>query len=68
MPEHRSFVDARLTVVFRVETERGREVFHPDLPRRPEIETLPAGLLGTREAFQVCVETLIEDGLLPAWN
>jgi predicted RNase H-like HicB family nuclease len=54
----------RFTVIFEKENEGGYHVFCPALPGcHTQSETLEEGIENIREAMQLYVETLIEDGL-----
>jgi len=54
----------RFTVIFEKEEEGGYHVFCPALPGcRTQSETLEEGIENIREAMQLYVETLLEDGL-----
>ncbi len=54
----------RFTVIFEKEEEGGYHVFCPVLPGcHTQSETIEAGIQNIREAIQLYVETLIEDGL-----
>ena len=69
MRDRRSPVEGRLALVFKVETSEGREEFHPSLSRRrSESGAPPAGISRIREAIELCVSDLVEDGLLPPWS
>jgi hypothetical protein len=69
MPEHRNRVIHRSTVILKLESDAGREVLHPACSSVTlDRETLQGHVSGIRESIQLCVENLIEDGLLPPWN
>jgi predicted RNase H-like HicB family nuclease len=54
----------RFTVIFEKDDEGGYHVFCPTLPGcHTQSETIEDGDRNIREAIQLCVETLIEDGL-----
>ncbi len=54
----------RFTVIFEKESEGGYHVFCPTLPGcHTHSETVEEGTSNIREAMQLYVETLIEDGL-----
>ena len=54
----------RFTVIFEKEDEGGYHVFCPTLPGcRTQAETIEEGMTNIREAMQLYLETLIEDGL-----
>ncbi len=54
----------RFTVIFEKEEEGGYHVFCPALPGcQTQSETLEEGIENIREAMQLYVETLLEDGL-----
>ena len=54
----------RFTVIFEKEDEGGYHVFCPTLPGcHTQSETVEEGIDNIREAIQLYVETLIEDGL-----
>jgi predicted RNase H-like HicB family nuclease len=54
----------RFTVIFEKEDEGGYHVFCPTLPGcHTQSETIEEGIRNIREAIQLYVETLIEDGL-----
>lgn len=57
-------IKKRFTVVFERENEGGFHVFCPSLPGcHTQSETVEEGLRDIREAIQLYVETLAEDGL-----
>ncbi len=60
----------RFTVIFEKEDEGGYDVFCPTLPGcHTQSETVEEGIDNIREAIQLYVETLIEDGLpYPGWS
>ncbi len=54
----------RFTVIFEKEDEGGYHVFCPALPGcHTQSETIEEGIKNIREAVELCVESLIEDGL-----
>jgi predicted RNase H-like HicB family nuclease len=54
----------RFTVIFEKEDEGGYHVFRPALPGcHTQSETIEEGIQNIREAIQLYVESLIEDGL-----
>ncbi len=54
----------RFTVIFEKEDEGGYHVFCPTLPGcHTQSETIEEGVVHIREAMQLYIETLIEDGL-----
>src|SRR5437899_10338481 len=54
----------RFTVIFEKEDEGGYHVFCPALPGcHTQSETLEEGIENIRDAMQLYVETLVEDGL-----
>ncbi|HUI40519.1 MAG TPA: type II toxin-antitoxin system HicB family antitoxin [Terriglobia bacterium] len=54
----------RFTVIFEKEEEGGYHVFCPTLPGcHTQSDSLEEGLSNIREAIQLYVESLIEDGL-----
>ena len=54
----------RFTVIFEKEDEGGYHVFCPTLPGcHTQSETVEEGISNIREAIQLHVDTLIEDGL-----
>jgi predicted RNase H-like HicB family nuclease len=54
----------RFTVIFEREDEGGYHVFCPTLPGcHTQSETVEEGIVNIREAIELYVETLIEDGL-----
>jgi predicted RNase H-like HicB family nuclease len=54
----------RFTVIFEKEEEGGYHVFCPVLPGcHTQGETLEEGIQNIREAIQVYIESLVEDGL-----
>ncbi len=54
----------RFTVIFEKEEEGGYHVFCPTLPGcRTESETIEEGIRNIREAIELYVQSLIEDGL-----
>jgi predicted RNase H-like HicB family nuclease len=54
----------RFTVIFEKEDEGGYHVFCPTLPGcHTQSETVEEGILNIREAIQLYVDSLIEDGL-----
>ena len=69
MREHQSPVERRLTVIFNVETSRGREVFRPQLSRRQFDNNTPRTATSViHEAIEFYVSELVENGLLPPWS
>ena len=57
-------IKKRFTVVFERENEGGFHVFCPSLPGcHTQSETVEGGLRDIREAIQLYIETLAEDGL-----
>jgi predicted RNase H-like HicB family nuclease len=62
--ELRTPVKHRFTVIFEKEDEGGYHVFCPTLPGcHTQSETLEEGIANIREAIQLYIETLVEDGL-----
>jgi len=62
--EQRHGVTHRFTVIFEKEDEGGYHVFCPTLPGcHTQSETVEEGIANIREAIELYVETLIEDGL-----
>ncbi|MGB7553319.1 MAG: type II toxin-antitoxin system HicB family antitoxin [Candidatus Korobacteraceae bacterium] len=60
--DHRTIY--RFTVIFEKENEGGYHVFCPTLPGcHTQSETVEEGVSNVREAIQLYVETLLEDGL-----
>ena len=54
----------RFTVIFEKEDEGGYRVFCPVLPGcHTQSETIEEGIQNIREAIQLYVQTLVEDGL-----
>lgn len=54
----------RLTVIFEKEAEGGYHIFCPTLPgRHTQSETVEEGVESIREAIELYVEGLVEDGL-----
>jgi len=54
----------RFTVIFEKEDEGGYHVFCPTLPGcHTQSETVEEGIVNIREAIQLYVESLVEDGL-----
>jgi predicted RNase H-like HicB family nuclease len=54
----------RFTVIFEKEDEGGSHVFCPTLPGcHTQSETVEEGIVNIREAMQLYVESLVEDGL-----
>ena len=54
----------RFTVIFEKEDDGGYHVFCPTLPGcHTQSESVDEGLANIREAIQLCVESLVEDGL-----
>jgi predicted RNase H-like HicB family nuclease len=54
----------RFTVIFEKEHEGGYHVFCPTLPGcHTQSETIEEGIKNIREAIELYVETLVEDGL-----
>jgi len=54
----------RFTVIFEKEDEGGYHVFCPTLPGcHTQSETLEEGISNIREAIQLYVDSLVEDGL-----
>lgn len=63
-PEEQKPASYRFTVIFEKEDEGGYHVFCPTLPGcHTQSETVEEGISNTREAIQLYVESLIEDGL-----
>jgi predicted RNase H-like HicB family nuclease len=57
-------VSRRFTVIFEKEEEGGYHVFCPVLPGcHTQGETIDEGMRNIREAIQVYIESLVEDGL-----
>ena len=55
----------RFTVIFEREQEGGYHVFCPVLPGcHSQSETVEEGVANIREAIQLYMESLVEDGLL----
>ena len=62
--ERESPVTRRFTVIFEKEDDGGYHVFCPTLPGcHTQSESLEEGLSNIREAIQLYLESLIEDGL-----
>jgi len=54
----------RFTVIFEKEDEGGYHVFYPTLPGcHTQSETIEEGVKNIREAIELYIETLAEDGL-----
>ncbi len=54
----------RFTVIFKKESEGGYHVFCPTLPGcRTQSETIHEGVVNIREAIELYIATLVEDGL-----
>lgn len=64
MPPEERGTSHRFTAIFEKENKGGYHVFCPTLPGcRTQSETVEEGIYNIREAIQLYVETLIEDGL-----
>ena len=64
MPAEQHGTTHRFTVIFEKEDQGGYHVFCPTLPGcHTQSETVEEGMANIREAIQLYVETLIEDGL-----
>ncbi len=62
--EHQHSTTHHFTVIFEREDEGGYHVFCPTLPGcHTESETIEEGISNIREAIQLYVDSLIEDGL-----
>jgi predicted RNase H-like HicB family nuclease len=64
IPQVRCLMAHRFTVIFEKEEEGGYHVFCPTLPGcHTQSETIEEGDRNIREAIQLYVDSLIEDGL-----
>jgi predicted RNase H-like HicB family nuclease len=64
MEERRRAMAHRFTVIFEKEEEGGYHVFCPTLPGcHTQSETIDEGTRNIREAIQLYIESLIEDGM-----
>ncbi|MGC2109113.1 MAG: type II toxin-antitoxin system HicB family antitoxin [Candidatus Korobacteraceae bacterium] len=69
MPIEQHNATHRFTVILEKEDEGGYHVFCPTLPGcHTQSETVEEGISNIREAIQLYVETLIEDGVLFRYN
>jgi hypothetical protein len=68
MPEHRNSAGYRLTIRLKLEADPRAEVLRLDCSGGHSGNSTLTGTPGFSEAFQLCVDRLIGDGLLPPWK